>query len=233
MSRSILRCLSRMDTTTTGYRRVFDLGVGRQSNGQGGALSRSWNYAFARLRFRARQRTWPMVVGIAGRGIAQSISEHDDRNLTDYIGYGDIPRHVAHATGGCAGRRTSNPATGKGAAQLDAALPACHQGCVPPAAVVRAGVHGLWREPHRLQLGRQNTIGAGIRLNDRPPEETGCGGNLGVNALRAAPVDIAARSPALAMRAWRWPACGPLASGAYFPWLAASLYARRMALIRV
>ncbi len=156
--------------------RLFNLGVGHQSNGQGGALSRSWNYAFAQLGFETDNQhgQWSFVLRPWYR-FSESASTDDNHDLTDYIGYGDIRATWRKCDWQVSLTARGNPATGKGAAQLDAAFPLWPftEGAYLPLQWYVQAFTG-YGESLIDYNWRQTTFGAGVRLNDRRPQEQGC-----------------------------------------------------------
>jgi phospholipase A1 len=155
--------------------RVFNVGVGHQSNGQSSPLSRSWNYAFAQLGFELDNEhgQWAVVLRPSYR-IPEGSAKDDNRDLTDYFGYGDIRGTWRRCDWEVSLTARGNPATGKGAAQLDVSFP------------LRTGADRYYPLLGYLQVftgygeslidynWRQTTAGIGVRLNDRRAAERGC-----------------------------------------------------------
>jgi len=154
--------------------RVFNLGVGHQSNAQSSPLSRSWNYAFAQLGFELDNDhgQWALVVRPWYR-LPEAPEKDDNRDLTDYIGYGDIRGTWRQCDWEVTLMGRGNPGTGKGAAQLDVSFP------------LRIGdryypflgyfqIFTGYGESLIDYNWRQTTAGIGFRLNDRRSLVDGC-----------------------------------------------------------
>ncbi len=156
--------------------RLFNLGVGHQSNGQGGSLSRSRNYAFAQLGFETDNDhgQWSVVLRPWYR-FRESASTDDNRDLTDYIGYGDVRATWRKCDYEVSLMGRGNPSTGKGAAQLDLSLPLLPWGTskyYPLQWYVQ--VFAGYGESLIDYNWRQTTVGFGVRMTDRQPGERTC-----------------------------------------------------------
>jgi phospholipase A1 len=156
--------------------RVFNLGAGHQSNGQSSPLSRSWNYAFAQLGFELdnERGQWSVVLRPWYR-IPEGVDKDDNRNLTDYVGYGDIRGTWRRCDWEVSLMGRGNPATGKGAAQLDVSFPLRNGGDRYYPLLGYLQVFTGYGESLIDYNWRQTTAGIGFRLNDRRATGDGCG----------------------------------------------------------
>ncbi len=154
--------------------RVFNLGAGHQSNGQSSPLSRSWNYAFAQLGFELDNDhgQWSVVVRPWYR-FPEASDKDDNRDLTDYIGYGDIRGTWRRCDWEVSLTARGNPGTGKGAAQLDVSFPLrIGERYYPFLGYLQ--VFTGYGESLIDYNWRQTTVGVGFRLNDRRAITEGC-----------------------------------------------------------
>lgn len=114
----------KLDLPMGGQLRMLGAGVVHQSNGRTEPLSRSWNRAYVMAgaewgKLTVVPRIWMRVDG-----------KHDDDNpdIEDYMGYGDVSvNYQLDKTQSVAGLFRLNPATGKGAVQLDYTFPIKHK----------------------------------------------------------------------------------------------------------
>jgi phospholipase A1 len=147
--------------------RLFNVGVGHQSNGQSAPLSRSWNYAFAQLGFELDNDygQWAVVARPWYR-LPESAAKDDNPDLADYIGYGDVRAVWRSCDKEVALMARGNPATGRGAAQLDVSFPLLWNGGFYPF-LGYVQVFTGYGESLIDYNWRQTTAGVGVRLNNR------------------------------------------------------------------
>jgi phospholipase A1 len=69
------------------------LGISHQSNGRGGALSRSWNRAYADFIFERKLLVISMKVWTR---IKEDAKDDDNPDITDYLGHGELRAVYAH-----------------------------------------------------------------------------------------------------------------------------------------
>ena len=141
---------------------LLNIGFVHQSNGRSDPTSRSWNRVYAQFgleddhlaggKLALFVRPWLRV--------HESASKDDNPDITDYLGYGDVTllwrygRQTLTLTG------RGNPATGKGAAQLEWSAPA-----VGPFRFYLQAFTGYGESLIDYNF-RQTVIGAGFSLND-------------------------------------------------------------------
>lgn len=154
--------------------RVFNLGVGHQSNGQSSPLSRSWNYVFAQLGFELDNGygQWSVVMRPWYR-IPESSRKDDNPDLIDYIGYADIRGTWRQCDWEASLSVRGNPGTGKGAAQLDVSFPLRFGDRYYPFLGYLQLFSG-YGESLIDYNWRQTTAGIGFRLNDRRATASEC-----------------------------------------------------------
>ena len=141
---------------------ILNVGFVHQSNGRADPLSRSWNRVYAQFgveddhfaggRLALFLRPWLRV--------HESASRDDNPDITDYLGYGDVTLLWRHGRQALTLTGRGNPATGKGAVQLDWSAPA-----VGPFRFYLQVFTGYGESLIDYNF-RQTVIGAGFALND-------------------------------------------------------------------
>jgi phospholipase A1 len=149
----------RVDRDVAGWRwRLLNVGLVHQSNGRENPFSRSWNRIYAQFgvergNFAVLLRPWYRL--------PESYESDDNPDIHRYFGSGDIVLVYKTDRQALALTARGNPATGRGAAQLEWSTP-------------------LFGSPFRLYIQaftgygeslidynwRQNSIGVGVSLND-------------------------------------------------------------------
>lgn len=104
---------------------LFNVGFVHQSNGKSDPLSRSWNRVYAEFGFETQfgadgdlavlVRPWYRL--------PEQASKDDNPNITDFLGYGDVTTVLRKGPILLSVMARGNPRTGKGAGQLNLALP--------------------------------------------------------------------------------------------------------------
>jgi len=133
-------------------------GITHQSNGRSEPLSRSWDRVFIKVgverdNFGLLARVW--------QRIPESISSDDNPDITDYYGHGQLTAYTRLGGHGLSLMVRGNPRTGKGAAELSWVSP-------PVLGPLRGYVQVFSGYGESLidYNWNQNTVGAGLSLND-------------------------------------------------------------------
>ncbi|MGE5088875.1 MAG: phospholipase A [Candidatus Levyibacteriota bacterium] len=141
---------------------LLNVGFVHQSNGRSDPTSRSWNRIYAQVgleddhfaggKLALLVRPWLRV--------HESASKDDNPDITDYLGYGDVTLLWRHGSQTLTLTGRGNPATGKGAAQLEWSTPA-----VGPFRFYLQVFTGYGESLIDYNF-RQTVFGAGFALND-------------------------------------------------------------------
>ena len=133
--------------------RFINLGWVHQSNGQASTLSRSWNRVYAQMGVEKGNFS---LVGRVWRRLGEPAAEDDNRDITDYLGRGDLTGTYLWRGHEFSLMTRYNPRTRKGAAQGGWAFPVA--GKVKGYVQLFSGYgHSLIDYNHK-----QNTLGLGF-----------------------------------------------------------------------
>lgn len=137
---------------------LLNVGYNHQSNGRSDPISRSWDrlmvtIGIERGDFALMLRPWMRL--------DDEDSDDDNPDITDYMGYGDVTALYKWRGHSFSLMGRGNPSTGKGSAELTWMTPKL----IGPLRVYLRGFTGYGDSLIDYNW-RQNTIGAGIALND-------------------------------------------------------------------
>ncbi|MGC1817126.1 MAG: phospholipase A [Casimicrobiaceae bacterium] len=141
---------------------LLNLGFVHQSNGRSDPMSRSWNRVYAQFgveddhfvggKIALFVRPWVRI--------HERAAKDDNPDIADYLGYGDLTLLWLHGEQTLTFTGRGNPATGKGAAQIEWSAPA-----IGPFRFYLQGFTGYGESLIDYNF-RQTVIGAGFSLND-------------------------------------------------------------------
>lgn len=141
---------------------LLNLGFVHQSNGRSDPMSRSWNRVYAQFGIEDDHFAGGKIAVFvrAWVRIHESAAKDDNPDIADYLGYGDLTLLWRHGEQTLTFTGRGNPATGKGAAQIEWSAPA-----IGPFRFYLQAFTGYGESLIDYNF-RQTVIGVGFSLND-------------------------------------------------------------------